>query len=63
MYDRIYIGKNSAFESFKPSLADHMQESMLYKLNMGQKPDTSTPTETLNTPTSSSTGALTPSII
>jgi len=63
VYERIYIGKNSVFESFKPSLADHMQESMLYKINMGPKPDTNTPTETLNTPTPSSTGALTPSII
>ena len=37
-YERIYISKNSAFDSLKPSIAEHMDNSMLYKLNMGPKP-------------------------
>lgn len=44
-YERIYISKNSALESLKPSIAEHMEKSMLYKLNMGDKPSINTNTE------------------
>ena len=37
-YERIYISKNSAYEILKPSIAEHMDNSMLYKINMGPKP-------------------------
>ena len=58
-YERIYISKNSTFESFKPSIADHMQESMLYKINMGPKPFTDSPTgSTVGTPSGNLTPAL-----
>lgn len=32
MYERIYISKNS-LDNIKPSLKEHMHDSMLYKIN------------------------------
>jgi hypothetical protein len=35
IYERIYINKDS-LENIKPSLKEHMHESMLYKINEGE---------------------------
>lgn len=53
-YERIYISKDSAYENLKSSIADHMQESMLYKINMAPFTDSS-----LETPS----GSLTPTVL
>ena len=37
-YERIYISKNSVFESLKPSIVKHMEDSMKYKLNIEKDP-------------------------
>lgn len=51
-YERIYISKNSAYEDLKPSIAEHMEKSMLYKINMGPKPNFNLTTE-INSPVNS----------
>ena len=58
-YERIYISKNEAFESLKPSISEHMEKSMLYKLNMGDKPWLKTPMENeINSPTNTRAGTI-----
>ena len=65
-FERIYISKDPAFESLKPSVVEHMEKSMLYKLNIGTKPvlNTNLNTEinspTIDSPTNTRVGTLTP---